>query len=640
MMERIRFRKLRCLLAAGAALTLAGIATAATEQAAARFEHYISRRGDRLYDGDREFRFIGANLPGLMLPYDFTLRLPERMAMPTAWEQEDAFKTLVQMNFRVVRTWNLPIRAPDEAAQPWHYVLGPDQFNEEAFKVTDRLFALANRYGVRVIFSLTADAGDYLGGVGTYAAHRGKSRAEFFTDPQLREDYKATVRHVLNRINTVTGVRYGDDKAVLAWQFGNEMDHAPDAWHAEMGAYIKSLAPHQLVADTRHRPENPMYVDANIDLVTRHLYTSYGGGEDGWPGLLRRQVASLADKRPLMVGEYGPYIGGKLFSAENLMERMHEFFAYTHDEPMIAGSMVWSMYFHREGGGFYWHQVFTFPSVWSYHWPGFPSASAQQEIPLLRAMREAAFRLEGKPAPPLPVPEPPELLPFTGVPLFSWRGSAGASGYDIERAAQPAGPWTTLAANVSDADVAYRPLFSDTTARTGQTWFYRVRARNESGVSAPSNVVGPVAVERVCVFDELQDLSRGVAHSEGLQLNNTYNALYAEYLFRAKGAASDWIAYELPAALTEARITAFFDATQPVADFVFETSANGKDFTPMAAARHERRLAGTPGGAGAGQRRIQVDYTALPIGAGKYLRVRWQGPAELDRVEMYHTAQQ
>ena len=85
---------------------------------------------------------------------------------------------------------------------------GPGKFNEESFKVIDSLFALANSYGVRVIFDFTAESGDYLGGIGTYAAHRGKKRQEFYTDPQVKEDYKATIRYVLNRTNTITGVPY------------------------------------------------------------------------------------------------------------------------------------------------------------------------------------------------------------------------------------------------------------------------------------------------------------------------------------------------------------------------------------------------------------------------------------------------
>lgn len=82
------------------------------------FANFITRQSDRLMDGDQEFRFIGANMPGLMLPYDWTLYLPERLHLPTRWEQEDGIKTLAQMNLRVVRLWNLPIRDPKEKITP------------------------------------------------------------------------------------------------------------------------------------------------------------------------------------------------------------------------------------------------------------------------------------------------------------------------------------------------------------------------------------------------------------------------------------------------------------------------------------------------------------------------------------------
>jgi endo-1,4-beta-mannosidase len=262
------------------------LAAALAAPASSSFNHYITRRGPSLYDGAQVFRFMGANMPGLVLPYDYTLFLPERLTLPTAWEQEDGFKTLDQMGFRVVRTWNLPIRKPAEAPQAWHYVLGPGQFNEEAFKVIDRLFDLANRYRVRVIFDFSAEYGSYLGGIQTYAEHRGRKAADFYRDPQLQEDYKATVRYVLSRTNSITGVPYREEKAVLAWQFGNEMVNAPDAWLREMAALVKELAPHHLVAETRHRPGQPLLVDPNIDLLTRHLYSNYKGVEGGWPGAM------------------------------------------------------------------------------------------------------------------------------------------------------------------------------------------------------------------------------------------------------------------------------------------------------------------------------------------------------------------
>ena len=90
----------------------------ATEPPPSRFQHFITRQGDKLMDGDKEFRFLGANMPGLVLPYDWTLYLPERLHLPTPWEQEDGFKTLDQMNLRVVRTWNLPIRTRRPSRKP------------------------------------------------------------------------------------------------------------------------------------------------------------------------------------------------------------------------------------------------------------------------------------------------------------------------------------------------------------------------------------------------------------------------------------------------------------------------------------------------------------------------------------------
>ena len=598
-----------------------------------RFQNFITRRGDKLYDGGKEFRFMGANMPGLVLPYDWTLYLPERLHLPTPWEQEDGFKTLDQMNLRVVRTWNLPIRDPKEDAKPWHYVLGPGQFNDEAFKTVDSLFALANKYGVRVILDLTAEAGDYLGGIGTYAAHRGKKRAEFYTDPQIKEDYKATVRHVLTRTNTITGVAYRDDKAILAWQFGNEMHKAPTEWIAEMAAYIKSLDPNHLVSETRHEPGLPMVVDPNIDLYTRHLYGSYRKLSGDWVDACRKEMAPVRGQRPFYVGEFGPYVDDKTFTHDNVVEKLRTFLDGVCAEPGINGAMIWSMYFHHNDGGFYWHQIMTCPAVWSFHWPGFPSADAQREIGIMTAMREAAFKIQGLTVPPVPAPDAPELLPINDVPLLSWRGSAGATGYDIERAPKAGGPWKTIAKNVCDANVAYRPPFSDTTVRAGQTWFYRVIARNASGASKPSNVIGPVKVKRVCFVDELQDFSRVHAKSDGLTLNNEYNALYAEYLFRAKGGANDWLSYQVPAPMQSVKVVAFFG--KEIADLTLQVSPDGKKFATLQPKRSERRLPAPPGGAAGGQRRTMVEYECAVPAGNRQLKILWNGPTELDRVELY-----
>ncbi len=629
----------------GLSLLLAGTLAQrcpAAEQAPAPqqpgFAHFITRDGARLLDGDTPFRFIGANMPGLVVPYDFTLRLPERMTLPTPWEIEDAMQTLSRLGMTVVRTWNLPMRGPNEPEQPWHYVRAPGVFNEAAFRTIDQTLALANKYGIRVMLCLTAEAGDYLGGIGTYASWRGRKRAEFYTDPQIREDYKATVRYVLGRVNTVTGVPYREDKAILAWQFGNEMHGATTEWLTELAATIKALDPNHLVAETRHSPAfAPQLIDPNIDLLTRHYYTNYKGSGTNWVAAVRREVEQIQGQRPFFIGEFGPYIDGQVLTRANVQEKLRAFLDTCIDTEGVCGALLWSMYFHHEAGGYYWHQIFTYPSVWSYHYPGFASADAQAEREIMGELRAAAFRIRGLPEPPETPPEAPVLLPFADTPLFSWRGAAGASGYDIERAPAADGPWSVLAANVSDAEVAYRPLFSDETARAGESWCYRVLARNPAGRSAPSNVVGPVRVKEACLVDEFHSLGRAAGRSEGLTLDNTYNARYAEYLFRVCGTTNDWLSYTAPGPAHEARVTAFFAAAQgPVRDPLFLASADGADLAPVEAARREERAHLAPPHADGRHRQTQADYTIrLPPGT-RHLKILWRGAMALDRVELRH----
>jgi endo-1,4-beta-mannosidase len=56
------------------------------------------------------------------------------------------------------------------------------------------------------------------------------------------------VSFVLNRRNTYTGTLYKDDKAILAWETGNEL-YCPYSWTKQIAAHIKSLDSNHLVWD-------------------------------------------------------------------------------------------------------------------------------------------------------------------------------------------------------------------------------------------------------------------------------------------------------------------------------------------------------------------------------------------------------
>ena len=55
-----------------------------------------------------------------------------------------------------------------------------------------------------------------------------------------RDSTKLIFTFLLNRVNTITGRRYGDDPSILAWETGNELQHnfkgnlpAPGDWTGE-----------------------------------------------------------------------------------------------------------------------------------------------------------------------------------------------------------------------------------------------------------------------------------------------------------------------------------------------------------------------------------------------------------------------
>lgn len=151
-----------------------------------------------------------------------------------------------------------------------------------------------------------------------------------------------------------------------------------------------------------------------------------------------------------------------------------------------SGALLWGVRSHRRDGGFYFHNESG--GYASYHWPGFSSADEIDERNLLRVLREKAYQIRGITIPAVPIPEPaPVLLEIKSADDIIWRGSAGASGYDIERAENPGGPWVLVGKNIEDAAKS-RKLFSDKSVQKGVTYYYRVKAKNSSGETAYSNI--------------------------------------------------------------------------------------------------------------------------------------------------------
>jgi mannan endo-1,4-beta-mannosidase len=207
-------------LVGGVVLVAIGLVCTVRGAGKQAFENFVRRDGDVLRDGDHEFRFISFNIPNLHYVEDdmrFEQSMPFRL--PDTFEIDDALGAIEQIGGQVVRTYTLAVKKADDPADLPRYILGPGQFNEEAFKTLDQAIAAAHRHHVRLIIPFV-DQWSWWGGMAELAAFRGKKPDVVWTDSQVIDDFKNIITFVVNRVNTVTGIRYRDDKAILAWETG------------------------------------------------------------------------------------------------------------------------------------------------------------------------------------------------------------------------------------------------------------------------------------------------------------------------------------------------------------------------------------------------------------------------------------
>lgn len=467
----------------------------------------ITRRGDALYENNRLFRFFGLDAPNIqahesqILP-DFSNRFPDD------YETRDMLDSLHRMGARATRTFALAVASPADGKMP-AYITGRRQYNEQAFRCLDLVIARCHEYDVRLIIPFIASQSfANVRGVDEFSALSGKEKGSFWYDNDVKSDFRHFLDFVLNRRNTVNGILYKDDPAILAWQLGNEFDSyygdrgldpkvwkpRITAWSLEMAAYIKKVDPNHLVMEAGG-DRAALLASPDIDVMSAHLYEYWNrlsGGPTDLSACALADWARCRGKKPLIVDEFGL---ATVANNRGLMETIRK--------EGIVGGLLWSLRCHRRDGGFMVHNEGGTP-INSYHFPGFATGQEYQETQMLDLVRAEAFAIRGIPAPPLPPPAPAPVL-FETHEGFTWRGATGANYYVIERATHLDGPWEVRATGLQDSVISHAKefeaggnsapvtLWSDEYAAPGATYYYRVRGFNAAGASdySPVLAAGP-----------------------------------------------------------------------------------------------------------------------------------------------------
>ncbi|QLR45409.1 beta-1,4 mannanase [Enterobacter sp. RHBSTW-00994] len=466
------------------------------------FEHFITRDGTQLMDGKTVFRFAGIHAPELHRIEDDARGVckadprgwGQYFKWPTAEEQANWINAMVATGAKAQRVYVLSVQQENDAAcERETHILAPEspdgmpRLNEKAMKVYDNMIAEADKQGLRLILPFI-DHWWWWGGREQLAAFYHEKPEDFYrTDSKTYKAYLDVIRQVITRTNSVTGRSYADEKAIMAWETGNELEDTNAAFLKETAAWIRKWAPHQLIVDGTYKKINDFALnDPNVDIVSNHYYTN---ADNNHPDQVRKDLAAIGGKKAYLVGEFG------LLDHTQLNDIMQSIVHSEVNGAQAVGGFIWGFRGHRHDGGFYWHKEYT--GHYSYHLPGFPvEGKANQEMEVVDLVRKAAAQMAGlKQTPPLPVPDAPVLRATDSPFAINWMGAAVGRSYDVERATSEKGPWTRVGENISDGVNEWNPatmdLFRDDyrSLQRGETYYYRVLAKNESGVSQPSNVI-------------------------------------------------------------------------------------------------------------------------------------------------------
>ena len=414
---------------------------------------FVKRIGSQLVLKGESFRFSGANI--------YWLGLDENVAgvdYPTHFRVDDALATAQLMGATVVRAHTLGISVGCSLCiEP---SLG--DFNEEALEHVDYAIMSAKKHGLRLIIPLVDNFHYYHGGKSVFTKWHGLTdENQFYTNQVVIESFEDYISHILNHVNSYTGIAYKDDPTILGWETGNGLT-APSSWVETIAAYIKSIDLNHLVIDGNSgQSYGSSMLASDLQLPDVDIYTG-----QYYP----MSIAALNTQ----TGEVQR--ANKVFIAEEYAwnndgggDPLEQFLSDIEVNYAVAGDMFWSLFGHSDSFGYVQHH-----DGYTLHYPG-DTPDMRTRVQELRAH---AFVMQNIPAPEIRISGTPVIT--STEPGLEWRGVAGADVYTIERSlAGPDGPWTILCDRcATDNDTPWFKISSQERA------WYRVQAFSSSGVES------------------------------------------------------------------------------------------------------------------------------------------------------------
>jgi mannan endo-1,4-beta-mannosidase len=363
---------------------------------------------------------------------------------------------------------------------------------------------VARDMGLKVIVPLAGSgtacatpAGD---AICVYAQAHGAPGAAFFSDIAVRTDFLAGVATMLAHVDPMTGRATRDDPTILAWENcigcgAGQNAGAVSAWSEQVGHAIKLVDPHHLyesgafagrIAPSAADPvPATIFATTSVDIVGDALAT----GSD--VEVARTRLDAVAN---LVVSTGKPYVLDSIGWSPSIWKTPADLDLWLTAivrQRNVTGALAGDLEGHEDAGGFLpAPPANPAAGVAALYFPGIRTAdmdAAEMRV-RGRALRRLAYGMADITIlPAYLLPPKPEIIGAAGDRL-TWRGSAGAERYTIERSPDPSalGSWTVVCdACVTDLSGGWQ----DKAVPAGPAW-YRITPENINGhKSVPSDPI-------------------------------------------------------------------------------------------------------------------------------------------------------
>jgi mannan endo-1,4-beta-mannosidase len=292
---------------------------------------FVTVRGERFEVGGEALAFAGVNFwPAMNLgasgPDGDRTRLLAEL---------DHLAALGVSNLRIMASSEGPNGEPYRVTPALQ--TAPGEYDERLLEGLDFVLAECAKRELYAVMVLT-NFWEWSGGMAQYVSwHEGSSipypldtvwtdftayASRFYDCEPCQQMYRAHVRTIVNRVNTVNGVAYRDDPTIFAWELANEPRLYPQSWIAETASFVKGLDPDHLVTTGSEGEVGGPFVETHrsphVDYATLHIWPqnwgwydpqkpeSYEYAEEEALKYLRDHVAKARTLgKPLVLEEFG-----------------------------------------------------------------------------------------------------------------------------------------------------------------------------------------------------------------------------------------------------------------------------------------------------------------------------------------------